>query len=158
MVNQKTLADYCYQYLTVDKFDDYCPNGLQIQGKSDIKKIISGVSANQALIDRAIDEGFCSLLPTVTRRQLVSFGALLKFLIKIPKNAQIILSERTKLSATLNAINTLEVYPSQANFILFKAPNANELFTTLKQKGILIKNFSNAPKLTNCLRVTVGSS
>jgi putative NIF3 family GTP cyclohydrolase 1 type 2 len=56
MVNQKTLADYCYQYLTVDKFDDYCPNGLQIQGKSDIKKIISGVSANQALIDRAIDE------------------------------------------------------------------------------------------------------
>ncbi|AYQ55995.1 GTP cyclohydrolase 1 type 2 homolog YbgI [Bathymodiolus thermophilus thioautotrophic gill symbiont] len=56
MVNQKTLADYCHQYLTVDKFDDYCPNGLQIQGKSDIKKIISGVSANQALIDRAIDE------------------------------------------------------------------------------------------------------
>jgi putative NIF3 family GTP cyclohydrolase 1 type 2 len=39
MVNQKTLADYCYQYLTVDKFDDYCPNGLQIQGKADIKKI-----------------------------------------------------------------------------------------------------------------------
>jgi putative NIF3 family GTP cyclohydrolase 1 type 2 len=42
--------------LQVDKFTDYCPNGLQIQGKSDIKKIISGVSANQDLIDAAIDE------------------------------------------------------------------------------------------------------
>ncbi|VVM20085.1 hypothetical protein BSPWISOXPB_709 [uncultured Gammaproteobacteria bacterium] len=47
MVNQTTLAKYCHQYLQVDKFTDYCPNGLQIQGKSDIKKIISGVSANQ---------------------------------------------------------------------------------------------------------------
>jgi ribulose-phosphate 3-epimerase len=37
--------------MRVDKFTDYCPNGLQIQGKSDIKKIISGVSANQDLID-----------------------------------------------------------------------------------------------------------
>ncbi len=88
----------------------------------------------------------------------VSANFLLQEKDEINKNAQIILSERTKLSATLNAINTLEVYPSQANFILFKAPNANELFTTLKQKGILIKNLSNAPKLTNCLRVTVGSS
>jgi putative NIF3 family GTP cyclohydrolase 1 type 2 len=42
--------------LQVGKFTDYCPNGLQIQGKSDIKKIISGVSANQDLIDAAIDE------------------------------------------------------------------------------------------------------
>ena len=56
MVNQTTLAKYCHQYLQVDKFTDYCPNGLQIQGKSDIKKIISGVSANQDLIDAAIDE------------------------------------------------------------------------------------------------------
>ncbi|CAB5496978.1 GTP cyclohydrolase 1 type 2 homolog YbgI [Bathymodiolus thermophilus thioautotrophic gill symbiont] len=56
MVNQEILAGYCQQYLRVDKFDDYCPNGLQIQGKPDIKKIISGVSANQDLIDAAIDE------------------------------------------------------------------------------------------------------
>jgi putative NIF3 family GTP cyclohydrolase 1 type 2 len=41
-IKQTTLAKYCHQYLQVDKFTDYCPNGLQIQGKSDIKKIISG--------------------------------------------------------------------------------------------------------------------
>ncbi|SMM99245.1 FIG137478: Hypothetical protein YbgI [uncultured Candidatus Thioglobus sp.] len=56
MVNQKTLAEYCEKYLKVSNFSDYCPNGLQIEGKAEIQKIISGVSANQDLIDRAIDE------------------------------------------------------------------------------------------------------
>ncbi|KAA0443082.1 MAG: Nif3-like dinuclear metal center hexameric protein [Candidatus Thioglobus sp.] len=56
MVKQKTLADYCQQYLKVDNFADYCPNGLQVEGKDEIAKIISGVSANQDLIDAAIDE------------------------------------------------------------------------------------------------------
>lgn len=56
MVNQTTLMQYCHQYLQVDKFSDYCPNGLQIQGKTAIQNIISGVSANQDLIDKAIDE------------------------------------------------------------------------------------------------------
>ncbi len=87
----------------------------------------------------------------------VSANFLLREKEEINKNAQIILSERTKLSVTLSAITALKVYPSQANFILFKAPNANKLFATLKQKGVLIKNLSSAPKLTDCLRVTVGS-
>ena len=56
MVDCETLAKYCHQYLNVDKFSDYCPNGLQIQGKPEIQNILSGVSANQDLIDRAIDE------------------------------------------------------------------------------------------------------
>jgi dinuclear metal center YbgI/SA1388 family protein len=56
MANQKKLSDYCDKYLNVSKFSDYAPNGLQIEGKSEIKNIISGVSANQDLIDRAIDE------------------------------------------------------------------------------------------------------
>jgi histidinol-phosphate aminotransferase len=88
----------------------------------------------------------------------VSANFLLQEKDEISKNAQIIRNERTKLSAALSAINALKVYPSQANFILFKAPNANELFITLKQKGILIKNLSSAPKLTDCLRVTIGSN
>ncbi len=87
----------------------------------------------------------------------VSANFLLREKDTIDANAKIILAERDKLALALHAINGLQVYPSQANFILFKAPNANELFETLKQKGVLIKNLSSAPKLTDCLRVTVGS-
>ncbi len=56
MIEQKILTEYCHQYLQVDKFSDYCPNGLQIQGKKVIQNIISGVSANQDLIDIAINK------------------------------------------------------------------------------------------------------
>ncbi len=41
---------------------DFCPNGLQVEGKSDVKKIITGVTASQALIDRAIEQGADAVL------------------------------------------------------------------------------------------------
>ena len=36
-------------------FRDYCPNGLQVEGRSDVKKIVTGVTACQALIDKAVE-------------------------------------------------------------------------------------------------------
>ena len=56
MVNRKELDNYCNKYLNVDAFKDYCPNGLQIEGVENITNIVSGVSANLALIERAIDK------------------------------------------------------------------------------------------------------
>jgi histidinol-phosphate aminotransferase len=88
----------------------------------------------------------------------VSANFLLQEKEEIDKNAKAILAERTNLSTDLSAINGLMVYPSQANFILFKAPKANTLFEALKDQGVLIKNLSAAPGLIDCLRVTVGSA
>ncbi len=87
----------------------------------------------------------------------VSANFLLQEKDEIDKNAKIIINERANLSAALSAIDGLDVYPSQANFILFKAPGANALFEALKTQGVLIKNLSSAPNLDGCLRVTVGS-
>jgi dinuclear metal center YbgI/SA1388 family protein len=56
MASREVLKQYTQTYLNADAFEDYCPNGLQIEGKEEINKIISGVSANLALIERAIDE------------------------------------------------------------------------------------------------------
>lgn len=50
------LANKLDQYLEIHQFKDYCPNGLQVEGRSEIKKIITGVTACQALIDQAIEE------------------------------------------------------------------------------------------------------
>lgn len=88
----------------------------------------------------------------------VSANFLLQEKDEIDKNAKVILAERASLSAALSDIDGLNVYPSQANFILFKAPNANALFEALKAQGVLIKNLSSAPNLDDCLRVTVGSA
>lgn len=58
-------------------------------------------------------------------------------------------------------VGTVDVraYPSEANFILFRVPNATAVFEALKQRGILIKNLSGGhPALMDCLRVTVGTA
>jgi dinuclear metal center YbgI/SA1388 family protein len=56
MVQLKDLLNYSNNMLEIERFKDYCPNGLQIEGRAQIKKIISGVTASQALIDAAIKE------------------------------------------------------------------------------------------------------
>jgi histidinol-phosphate aminotransferase len=68
--------------------------------------------------------------------------------------------DRENLQMALQALDGLEVYPSQANFILFRVLSkpAIEVFESLKQQKILIKNLSHSsPVLQNCLRVTVGT-
>lgn len=45
MTHRDDIVSYCNQRLGIDKYTDYCPNGLQVEGKKIIKKIITGVSA-----------------------------------------------------------------------------------------------------------------
>lgn len=54
MISLMNLSLYLNKLLNVDNISDYCPNGLQVEGKSDIKKIVTGVTASQALLDAAI--------------------------------------------------------------------------------------------------------
>jgi dinuclear metal center YbgI/SA1388 family protein len=62
MIQLKDLLNYSNNVLEIERFRDYCPNGLQVEGKTKIKKIVSGVTASQALIDAAIKEGADVLL------------------------------------------------------------------------------------------------
>lgn len=54
MITCSKLTSYLNTLLDVKAFSDYAPNGLQVQGKSEIKKIVTGVSASQALLDAAV--------------------------------------------------------------------------------------------------------
>lgn len=68
-------------------------------------------------------------------------------------------SDRERLFAELAALPGVEPFPSEANFILFRAPRerADALFQGLLEAGVLIKNLSGAGgALADCLRVTVG--
>jgi len=50
------LCHFCDDYLSVDDFSDYCPNGLQIEGRDEINHLVSGVTASLALIEAAIEQ------------------------------------------------------------------------------------------------------
>lgn len=76
----------------------------------------------------------------------------------LSEQAEAIKSERTKMNAFLGTMHNVEVYPSDANFILFRVDAASRIFQALKQHNILIKNLNGThPLLENCLRVTVGT-
>ncbi len=54
MANLADLLAYTDDLLEAHRFKDYCPNGLQIEGKPVIRKLVSGVTASLALIEAAI--------------------------------------------------------------------------------------------------------
>lgn len=53
MVKINELAHYTQQLMQVERFNDYCPNGLQVEGKTEIRKIVTGVTASMALLEAA---------------------------------------------------------------------------------------------------------
>ena len=67
-------------------------------------------------------------------------------------------SDRASLSEALGALPGCEVFPSQANMILIRVPDATKTFERLKASGVLVKNVSTMhPLLQRCLRITVGT-
>jgi histidinol-phosphate aminotransferase len=72
--------------------------------------------------------------------------------------ARRICEERQRLSLALAAMAGLQVFPSDANMVLVRVPDADACFEGLRWRGILVKNVSTMhPLLANCLRLTVGT-
>ncbi|NQY42174.1 MAG: Nif3-like dinuclear metal center hexameric protein [Legionellales bacterium] len=54
-MNINEIVEYIEKYLDVPIFKDYCHNGLQVQGKSTISNVVTGVSANFELLQKAVE-------------------------------------------------------------------------------------------------------
>ncbi len=75
---------------------------------------------------------------------------------KIQQQIDLIISEREKLKIELLQLENVEtVFPSEANFLLVKFSNAEVVFKTLLENGIVVRNRSS--QIPNCLRITVGT-
>ena len=84
-----TLTDHINRTLDCDRFDDYGPNGLQVQGKPEIQTLITGVTASVAFLDAAIAAGADAVLvhhgyfwkgesPTITGMRHARIARLIK--------------------------------------------------------------------------------
>ncbi|PVV14864.1 MAG: Nif3-like dinuclear metal center hexameric protein [gamma proteobacterium symbiont of Ctena orbiculata] len=62
MIDLLSLESYCNEVLQVDEFNDYCPNGLQVEAAQQVEKLMLGVTACQALIQAAEEWGADALL------------------------------------------------------------------------------------------------
>ncbi len=73
--------------------------------------------------------------------------------------AQDLRAQRTRLQQALARLPGVKSWPSDANMILVRVPDAGKVFEGLKARGVLVKNVSKMhPLLANCLRLTVGSA
>jgi len=72
--------------------------------------------------------------------------------------AQDIRDQRAILFDSFSQLPGVQVFPSEANMILLRVPDAQHTFDRMKSRGVLIKNVSKMhPLLHNCLRLTVGT-
>lgn len=68
-----------------------------------------------------------------------------------------IAAERERVAAALRDLG-VQVWPSRANFLLFRTDmDGGLLFQRLLDRGVLVRDFSTAPLLERCLRVTIGT-
>ena len=72
--------------------------------------------------------------------------------------AATIRAEREKLAGAMAALPGVHPFPSEANMILARVPDAKCVFEGMRARGVLIKNVSGLhPLLANCIRITVGT-
>jgi len=82
----------------------------------------------------------------------------LQNIVKVNNEIKIVVQERNKFSDALLAKElALEVYVSEANFVLAKFKDATKLYNQLLEKGIVVRNRSTVELCENCLRITIGT-
>ncbi|ROS06103.1 dinuclear metal center YbgI/SA1388 family protein [Sinobacterium caligoides] len=61
-IKLRELLEACESWLRPEQFDDFAPNGLQVQGREEVALVVAGVTACQALLDRAVELGAGAVL------------------------------------------------------------------------------------------------
>ncbi len=61
-LGREELRAWLDKELDAARFRDYCPNGLQVEGRADVRRVVCGVTASQALIEAAIERNADALL------------------------------------------------------------------------------------------------
>ena len=61
-VDSRVLASWLDDTLQAARFKDYCPNGMQVEGRSEVGHIITGVTASEALLHAAVERGADAVL------------------------------------------------------------------------------------------------
>jgi histidinol-phosphate aminotransferase len=75
------------------------------------------------------------------------------------KWVKMLLEQRGLLAEKLAAIPFVEkIYPSEANFLLIKVTDANDVYNKLVNRGIIVRNRNNISLCLGCLRITVGTA
>ena len=152
-ITVQALTTFCDDYLSADAFKDYAPNGLQVDGGRPIKRIVTGVTACEALIDAAIADNADAIMvhhgyfwkgepAPITGmkgqriRKLMQHGiSLIGY--HLPLDAHPVIGNNAKLADALNMTVIGALYPSEShpvgNIATCTPQNAQSLIAHITQ-------------------------
>jgi histidinol-phosphate aminotransferase len=140
-----------------DRLDAH-PNAIVMRTLS--KLGLAGIRLGYAFGDPAWIDEFDKTRPPYNLNSLTQATALtvLGHADVLAGQAAALRNARDALAASLQRIAGVTIFPSAANFVLVRVPDANALFARLKEAGILVKNLHGwHPLLANTLRLSVGT-
>ncbi|PIS19638.1 MAG: histidinol-phosphate transaminase [Zetaproteobacteria bacterium CG12_big_fil_rev_8_21_14_0_65_55_1124] len=152
------IIDEAYGPFATDTYRDMITRNVMLL-RTFSKLGMAGLRLGYALGDAAIiaDLNKVRLPYNINSLTQLSASFFLEHYAVFEEQAKMICQERERMSTALSALDKLEVFPSQANFLLLRVANATAVFEGLKQAGILIKNLhAKGSLLEGCLRVTIG--
>jgi histidinol-phosphate aminotransferase len=159
--NGIVVVDEAYYNFSDNTFIDEMPKNNNLIVLKSLSKIgMAGLRVGYGIAEPELIEQFNKVrLPYNSNSisQLLSEKLLSDFA-SIQKQIDEIKNERERMFKSLSELEGITPYPSDSNFILFRSKiDSEQLFKNLVENGILIRNLGGHPRLSNCLRVTVGT-
>lgn len=114
----------------------------------------AGLRVGFAIATEWIIEAMNKIKPPYNVNQLSQDAA--KEILSGEMQIKAILDEKKRVIARLKEFG-LKVFPSDANFLLFKIPGASQIQKSLQENGVVIRDRSSMPMLADCLRVSIGT-
>ena len=116
-----------------------------------------GQFASSTALDLVDDDRPLLVTRTFSKTWAMAAGRL-GYADDMDERVRLIVSERERLVAGLGRL-PLQQWPSGANFVLFRPEGASgdAVWQALVERGVLVRNCASWPRLTDCLRVTVGT-
>ncbi len=159
VVVDEAYIDFSKEHSLVNQIGDYS-NLVVLQTMS--KSFgLAGIRLGIAFADPQIIEYMLKVKAPYNVNKLTSRTALQVFehIDDITRNIESILDERQKVIRQLIMYDSVEyVYPTDANFVLFKIKNALKVYEKLADEGVIIRYRGNEPHCEDCLRLTIGTS
>lgn len=119
---------------------------------------LAGARVGYVVCGDAVADGLLAVRQpySVSRLDQVAAEVVLERRAELLPAVEAVKAERARLTGLLGALPGVTVWPSEANFVLVRVPDADSVHEALAARSILVRNFSHAPGLSDCLRVSVG--
>lgn len=159
VIVDEAYIDFSQEHSLVHLIDEY-PNLVVLQTMS--KSFgLAGIRLGIAMGNPELIKYMMKVKAPYNINKLTSFAAIRAFenLDNITKNIETILNERSRVIEELVSHEAVEyVYPTDANFVLFKIADAQEVYQKLAKAGVVIRYRGNEAHCEDCLRLTIGTS